>query len=289
MPKFEKVQVAPAGQLSTHDPAWQVCVDEQTLPQASQLLLSVCSSTQAPPQADKTPPQVKPHVPLLQVAVALAGAGQTWPQAPQLLGSLVTFVSQPSAASPLQSPNPALQVAISQVPLTQAGVACAAPQTWPHPPQLLMSLPPMLVSQPFAELPSQLAKPGLHVLTVQTPAWQVPVPFATGQDGAPGASAKPHVPFGLQIPTWQGSPAGAGQGIGVSMHVPLAQACVKHGSPLPLQVVWLASGPQLPCASQVLHSAHAIGPETQAPAPSHASPTVQDWPSLQATPLAEGW
>jgi len=65
----------------------------------------------------------------------------------------------------------------------------------------------------------------------------------------------------------------------VSTQVPLTQACVKHGSPLPVQVVWVASGPQFPAASQVLHSAHAIGPETQWPWPSQASPTVQALPS----------
>jgi hypothetical protein len=33
--------------------------------------------------------QVKPHVLLPQVAIPLAGVGQTWPQPPQLLMSLL--------------------------------------------------------------------------------------------------------------------------------------------------------------------------------------------------------
>jgi len=39
--------------------------------------------------------QVKPQTPLVQVAVALAGGGQPWPQVPQLIGSLPRFVQVP--------------------------------------------------------------------------------------------------------------------------------------------------------------------------------------------------
>lgn len=98
--------------------------------------------------------------------------GQRFPQAPQLFGSLCELTSQPSATTPLQSRKPALQVAIVQVPLTQAAVPLAAVHLIPQPPQLFTSLP-TLTSQPFAGLLSQSRKPvkqtTAHVLVVGSP------------------------------------------------------------------------------------------------------------------------
>src|SRR5438094_7416902 len=50
-------------------------------------------------------------------------------------------------------------------------------QTTPHPPQLF-ALVLMLVSQPFAALPSQLPDPALHAATPHAPAEHAAVPLA---------------------------------------------------------------------------------------------------------------
>src|SRR5439155_14713177 len=62
------------------------------------------------------------HAPAAQEPVAWAGL-HTAPQAPQLVASAAMLVSQPSAALPLQSAKPALQLAMPQAPALHGGVA----------------------------------------------------------------------------------------------------------------------------------------------------------------------
>src|SRR4051812_37118530 len=57
------------------------------LPQPPQFSLDVAISTQAPPQLSLPPEQTRTHAPALQTC----GAGQAWPQAPQLAGSDFTI------------------------------------------------------------------------------------------------------------------------------------------------------------------------------------------------------
>jgi hypothetical protein len=83
--------------------------------------------------------QVTTHWPFVQVAVALAGAVQAWPQAPQLLRLLRRLVSQPSAYWLLQSAKPLLQAATVQTPLLHLAVPLATLQTLPQAPQLFGS------------------------------------------------------------------------------------------------------------------------------------------------------
>ncbi len=49
-------------------------------------------------------------MPLAQVVTVFARTSQPWPQVPQLVRLVARLASQPSAAMPLQSPKPALQV-----------------------------------------------------------------------------------------------------------------------------------------------------------------------------------
>lgn len=81
--------------------------------------------------------------------------GHTTPQPPQLLGSATTFV-QVDPASPQQASGAGQVQPETHVPLTQLP---PGPQLAPHLPQLLGSVS-RFASQPFAALPSQLAKPG---------------------------------------------------------------------------------------------------------------------------------
>lgn len=96
---------------------------QHLVPQAPQLLKSVCRSTQPPEHA--VVPAGQAQVPLLQTWPA----PQVWPQAPQLWTSLCRL-----AHPPVQAVVPAGQ---AQVPLLQTW---PVPHAWPQAPQLLTSL-----------------------------------------------------------------------------------------------------------------------------------------------------
>jgi hypothetical protein len=68
---------------------------ERVLPQAPQFKAVSRGVSQPfmglPSQSPKPGLHVKPHTPLLHVAVAFAGTGQAFPQRPQLRGSLSTL------------------------------------------------------------------------------------------------------------------------------------------------------------------------------------------------------
>ena len=86
----------------------------------------------------------------------------TCPHAPQLVGSVVVLISQPSTALPLQLADPAWHVS-THVWLLQTFVAPGTtPQTVPHVPQL--SGENKFASQPSAGLLLQSAKPGLQIV-----------------------------------------------------------------------------------------------------------------------------
>jgi hypothetical protein len=93
--------------------------------------------------------------------------GHVTPQPPQLV-LVLSALSQPLAILPSQLPQPALHVAIAQLPVAQVAVALVLEQLTPQPPQLVVVL--VGVSQPFEALPSQLAKPALHAPSAHEPA-----------------------------------------------------------------------------------------------------------------------
>jgi hypothetical protein len=64
-----------------------------------------------------------------------------------------------------------------QMPPTQEGVPLVTEHEARHIPQCIVEVC-VFVSQPFAALPSQLPKPGLHEPTVQRPLTQAGVPLA---------------------------------------------------------------------------------------------------------------
>jgi hypothetical protein len=175
----------PALQLATvHAPPAQPATPLATLharPQAPQLdgvaRRSVShplrgSPSQSPKPALQLP---TPHAPARQAAVAL-GTLHTRPQAPQCAVAVLVLVSQPLAASPSQSPKPALHDATPQRPPAQLGAPLATAQDRPQAPQLPVEVP-VLVSQPLAASPSQFPNPGAQVMP-QAPDAQVAVPFA---------------------------------------------------------------------------------------------------------------
>jgi len=103
---------------------------------------------------------------------------QLFPQLPQDATVFVVFVSQPFGTRPSQLPNPALHPAIVHALATQPAMPLVTEHAMPHAPQLPGDVV-MLTSQPSATVPLQFAKPGLQAATVQPPAEQPAVPFAT--------------------------------------------------------------------------------------------------------------
>jgi len=99
------------------------------------------------------------------VVVQALPPGQTLLHAPQLLGSLETAVSQPSAGLALQSAKPALQDTSVHVPFVQVAVAWAKLQWLPQAPQLLTSV------LRLTQVPLQAVWPEGHWLK-HWPAWQ---------------------------------------------------------------------------------------------------------------------
>jgi hypothetical protein len=110
-----------------------------------QLVLALCAIPSHPllgsPSQSKNPglQATNWHAPFTQLITAF-GAKQMLPHAPQLLTSFCRSVSHPFAATPSQSPNPALHVATVQTPCTHAAVPLATLQMLPHAPQLLTSV-----------------------------------------------------------------------------------------------------------------------------------------------------
>ena len=122
------------------------------------------------------------HTPLEHVPFAFGGA-QDRPHAPQFVVLEATSLSQPLLGSPSQSANPARHDATAHPPDRHAPMAFAGAHTLPQPPQLAR-LEPRLTSQPFAELPSQSAKPLAHTKEHADDA-QVAEAFVRDGHGAP--------------------------------------------------------------------------------------------------------
>jgi hypothetical protein len=154
--RLQLVQALPPVQV----PATQVWPPGQTWPQAPQLLTSVSNEVSQPSwrrlplQSAKPVWQVPPHEPCVHVGVVTWFREQMTPQAPQLFGSVLTFVSQPFASRLSQLAKPATQLAMVQTFWSQLAVALGrlqvqlvgvqapcthespAAQAWPQAPQL---------------------------------------------------------------------------------------------------------------------------------------------------------
>ena len=83
------------------------------------------------------------------------------PQPPQCAVVLRVSTSQPSAALPLQSAKPVLQLATRHTPASHAATPLGASQRVPQLPQRV-TVVRVSVSQPLVASPSQSAKPVLH-------------------------------------------------------------------------------------------------------------------------------
>ena len=178
----------PAPQLMPQSCEVQVAVPlvpTQARPQAPQLETVVVATSQplpgAPSQSAVPAEQLTldvVHIELAHTAtLPMGGVGQRLLQAPQLLMSPATVLtSQPLESMPSQLAKPATQVPRVQRPATQLAAALASWQVLPHTPQLL-TLVPVLTSQPLASTPSQLPKPELQAARAQAPDAQPATPL----------------------------------------------------------------------------------------------------------------
>ena len=113
----------------------------QTIPQRPQWVELARRSVSQPSagfmlQSAKFGRHRSPHIPIAQVAVALAGTGQGLPQRPQFVTAARRSVSHPFAAMLSQSPKPPEHRPTPQRPIVQLGSALATTQRVPQPPQL---------------------------------------------------------------------------------------------------------------------------------------------------------
>jgi hypothetical protein len=252
----------------------------QTVPQAPQLVGSTAVLVQnavAPaPQVVLPAPQVAPQAP----------AEQTWPAAhaaphdPQLALSVRVLVSQPSAATPLQSAKPAAQApaGTTHAPATHAWVVTlGSAQAAPQAPQLVAAVW-VSASQPSAATPLQSPKPAAQRTMLHTPAVQPAVVVLGGAQTVPQA---PQLAGSMEVLAhWLTPPSPPQVTSGAAQVVPHA----------PPEQTWPAAqvvphDPQL--ALSVWRLAHPP-PQTARPAPHEAAqtPAAHDWPAGQAVPHA---
>jgi hypothetical protein len=162
---------------SAHAPAVQTV--PQTRPQPPQLARLVsrfASQPSVPPlQSENPTSQITPQRLDAHAGTEFARAGHTVEHAPQLAGSVVVFVQNAPAPAP-HVVRGAAHVG-RHMPLEQT---VPAPQGTPQPPQFALSMA-VLASQPFVALPSQFAKPALHVPRPQRPVRQAAAALAKEQ------------------------------------------------------------------------------------------------------------
>jgi hypothetical protein len=120
------------------------------------------------------------HFAFAQAGSAFASAGQLVWQLPQCEGLLFASMQElPHWVSPAGHVD-------KQPPLAQT---CPLLQVTEHDPQCATS--DRSVSQPFAGLPSQSARPGAHVFAAQKPPWQVAVVAKGTEQGVHVVGAQP--------------------------------------------------------------------------------------------------
>ena len=139
-------------QLFPHMPQWAIVVS----------VLTSHPSAGLPLQSSNGALQVKPHVPEVQVVVALERLGHAIPHMPQFSRSVSVLISQPFTALPSQSMNPGRQVNPQVDALQVVTELGRFGHMIPQPPHALMSLT-MSVSQPSTASPLQSSQPASQV------------------------------------------------------------------------------------------------------------------------------
>jgi hypothetical protein len=155
----------PASQVMPHAPPAHVGTPwlvEHATPQPPQwfTLFVVLTSQPLPTFWSQSPnptAHISPtaHALAAQLAESPGGAGHTALHRPQCLDDVSVLVSQPSLGSPLQSPNPAAQLATVHAPILHSAVALQSAHLCLHAPQWFTSCDKS-TSQPLVASSSQL-------------------------------------------------------------------------------------------------------------------------------------
>jgi hypothetical protein len=252
-------RVVPAAQVSMQAPAEQRWPVGHARPHAPQLLESVRVLTSQPlaampSQLVKPALHVNPQAEAAQVEVALARAGHTVPQAPQLVAAVARLVSQPLAMPMSQSAKPAAQVS-PQAPPAQVGALLGrAAQRFPHAPQLLMSARG----------------------SMQRPPHEMPVP---GQAHTPEVQLVPPAQRLPHAPQWALSLSGLTQR-------PAHSTCPEgHVHTRSMQVVPpMQAVPQRPQLALSLRRSTQLEPQADWPMGQVHTPAAQVWSARQVVP-----
>ncbi|MBI5518036.1 MAG: hypothetical protein HY909_29970 [Deltaproteobacteria bacterium] len=213
--------------------------------------------TQLPPEQTWPERQVRPHI-------------------PQLPGSLPVLVSQPLAATPSQSPKPALQAPTAQRPAAQDAVAFAREHTRPQAPQCIADVC-TLVSQPVEAIRSQSPKPEAQLCAMHVPARHAAVEVLASAQRVPHI---PQLPGSLSVLA-QYAPGPAPQVASGAAQL-AAQAPDAHTCPAAQRI---EQRPQLPRSDSVLTSQPSTGIPLQSAKPGRQLPTLHTPARHDAVPF----
>ncbi len=269
--------VAPAPQVVAQAPLAQTCPAEHAPPQRPQLALSVLRLV-SQPLAGFMSQSAKPalqapiaQLPAAHVAAAL-GKRHATPQPPQFEASAArTFTSQPSLATPLQSPKPAAQPPTTQRPAAQALTAVLArAHAFAQAPQFMGSA---LV---FTQSPAQLVAPAPQVAE-HTPR----------EHTCPDAHAPPQRPqLALSVPVFTSQPLAGfmSQSAKPALQAPIAQVPAAHVAAALAKRHATPQPPQFEAsAARTFTSQPSLAALLQSPKPAAHDPTTQAPPTHALT------
>jgi hypothetical protein len=142
-----------------HAPFEQIEPTAHALPQRPQCIALESNGVSQPfitlpSQFPRPSVHIKPHAPIAHVGDALGCGEHELRQRPQLRTSAVTLVSQPFAAIPSQSPNPAAHVSVHDAATHAAVPFGPAAQALPHVPQFIASLESVTHADPHRVWPA---------------------------------------------------------------------------------------------------------------------------------------
>lgn len=219
----------PGSHVILHSPATHATRPPETFvgqarPHAPQLLMSLCVLVSQPvaillSQSEKPAAHVMLHTPPTHVGAPLGPPEQPVPHPPQLRGSVLGSMHPPPQLScvPVQP--------VTQVEPEHTGVGFEQPR--PHAPQFVEEVV-VLVSQPLTDMPSQLAKPGMHVVP-QVPPVHVGVAPGSGGQALPQDAQFAMVPSATSQPLSGSSSQLAKPTAQARPHAPIEHVAVELG------------------------------------------------------------
>lgn len=215
---------------------------------------------------------VKPHMPVVQVGIAFAGAWHVLPQLPQFV-VVSRVASQPSTSMLLQSSKPALHVPSVHFAFVQSAAPFVNMQAFLQKAQFWAV--PSMVSQPSVGSELQSAVPGMQGFCTQLPCLQV----SKGEHVVP----QPPQLFGsVAGGASQPLPGFLSQSRKPASHAPRPHAPALQTGVALMVVQTVPQVPQLAGSVAVAASQPLIASMSQSKKPALQVPTVQEPPAVHA-------